>query len=192
MSELNNAVLKASTSMLQKFNNRFNKSQRESEQVLSDWAEYLTIEKGFTVSQIGFALGLLMQKGARFMPSAYEIEAELLPSVENKEDMAPLIANEIISAIRLFGPHKELELLESVSENAKLTVMAFGGTTSIRNAPEESLGMTRAQIERVAKGVLASKTNDTKNEKLERLGISTGKVLNFKTMDFSNYLPEVN
>lgn len=192
MSELNDAILKASRSMLQKFNNRFNKSQRESEEVLSDWAGYLAIEKGYTVNQIGYALAALMQKGARFMPSAYEIESELTPPKEKKEDLAPIIVKEIIQLIRSWHPDLEHRMIEQASDDAKLVFQAIGNTADLRNS--ESFEIMSAQVERLVKGVLASKDVFAKNTKLESLGINTGRVLSFPnqefhSLDFSGFLP---
>lgn len=191
MSQLNDAVIKATTAMLIKFNNRLNKSQRESEAILRDWASYLAIERKFTVSQIGHALSSIMSKGVTFMPSAYEIEAELRPATESHQDKAPQVAIEILNAIRTYGPHAEVEMLEKVSEEARLTLLAIGYTGDIRNS--ENYETTKAQIERLARGVLASREALSKNSKLESIGIETGKVLNlrkpeFKTVDYSGFL----
>lgn len=185
MSNLNNAILKATTSMLQKFNNRLNKSQRESEQVMHDWATYLAIEKNFTVAQVGCALSSLMSKGPKFMPSAYEIEAELLPTQEKKEDLAPVIANEIITLIRSYHSDLEDNMLEKASPDARLVFLAIGNTSDIRTS--ENFETTKAQLERMIKGVLASKESRFKKQKLESIGL--GKVLEMRTMDYSNYLP---
>jgi hypothetical protein len=71
--ELQDAIRNAVTAMLIKFNNRLSKNQMEPESKLADWAEFLAFEKGFTVSQVMFALTELTKTNKTFMPSAYEI-----------------------------------------------------------------------------------------------------------------------
>jgi hypothetical protein len=192
MNELQGAIKDAVTAMLIKFNNRLSKNQMEPESKLRDWAEFQAFEKGFTVGQVMFALTELTKTNKTFMPSAYEIADALAPKEEKKEELAPLIANEIIRAIHNYGQYNEEKMYASLSEDARLTLLAIGGTSDIRNADQDNIGTTKAQLERVAKGILARKTNDVKNEQLERIGIDTTKVLNFKTMDYSGYLPDTS
>jgi hypothetical protein len=123
------------------------------------------------------------------MPSAYEIEAELTPLESKKEDRAPIIVKEIIQAIRSWNKDLEAQMLESVSEDARLCFLAIGNTSDLRNS--ENFETMSAQVERLVKGVLAAKVNNIKNEKLERIGIKQeGKLLQLRTTDFSNFLPE--
>lgn len=189
MNELQGAIKDAVTAMLIKFNNRLSKNQMEPESKLKDWAEFLAFEKGFTVTQIMFALTELTKTNKTFMPSAYEIADALSVKHESIDHKAPLIVLEILNAIKLFGQYDELKMIETLSEDARLALLAIGGTSDIRNADNDNLGTTKAQLERAAKGVLAAKTNNVKNQNLERLGINTGKVLEFRTMDYSGFLP---
>jgi hypothetical protein len=189
MNELQGAIKEAVTAMLIKFNNRLSKNQMEPESKLKDWAEFLAFEKGYTVTQIMFALTELTKTNKTFMPSAYEIADALSVKQESIDHKAPLVVLEILQAIKLFGQYDELKMIETLSEDARFTLLALGGTSDIRNADQDNLGTTKAQLERAAKGVLAAKTNSIKNERLERLGINTGKVLEFRTMDYSGFLP---
>lgn len=190
MSNLNDAILKAATAMLQKFNNRLNKNQRESESNLSDWASYLAIEKGYKVSQIGFALSELMKSGLTFMPSAYEIEAQLIPNEISIADKAAVIVSELMTFFRLHHHDLENKYIHTLSNDSLNILRSIQDSRIYRDS--ENFETSKAQLERFIKGVLASKTSNIKNESLERIGINTGKTLNFRTMDFSSYLPEVN
>jgi hypothetical protein len=186
--ELQDAIRNAVTAMLIKFNNRLSKNQMEPESKLADWAEFLAFEKGFTVSQVMFALTELTKTNKTFMPSAYEIADALAVKTETKEDRAPIIAKEIFQLIRSFHQDLEAQMLEKASPDARLVFLAIGNTSDIRNS--ENFETTNAQVERLIRGVLAAKVNDIKNEKLEKIGIETGRVLHLRTVDFSGYLPE--
>lgn len=188
MSELNLTIIKAASAMLMKFNNNLNKSQRESEETLTQWAEYLALDKKFTVTQIGFALAQLMGKNTKFMPSAYEIEACLIPVEDSKEDLAPIIVNEIIRAIRLHPYDLESRMFPTLSAEANAVIEANGGTRSIRDS--DNFETMKAQLERLAKGVLASRDSNKKNAKLESVGIVLEmKRPEMKLMDYSSFLP---
>lgn len=194
MNELQTAVKDAITAMLIKFNNRLSKSQMEPESKLADWAEFLAFERGYTVNQVKFALTELTKGNRPFMPSAYEIADALTAKEDKKEDLAPLIVNEIIQAIQCYGQYDEERMIQSVSEDARLVLRKLGNTTDIRNADIDNLGTTKAQLRDFVKGVLAAKANDAKATKLESIGIDSGRVLDFKkvemrTMDYSNFLP---
>jgi hypothetical protein len=191
MNELQGAIKDAVTAMLIKFNNRLSKNQMETESKLADWAEFLAFEKGFTVNQVKFALTQLTQTNKTFMPSAYEIADALSVKHESIDHKAPLIVLEILQAVKLFGQYDELKMIETLSEDARLTLSAIGGTSDIRNSDHDNIGTTKAQLERAVKGVLATKSNNIKNNNLERIGINVpGKILEFRTMDYSNFLPE--
>jgi len=196
MNNLDQAILKAATAMLQKFNNRLNKTQRENEATLSDWASYLAIEKGYKVSQIGFALGELMKKSPTFMPSAYEIEGQLIPKEESVADSAPVIANELLEFFRLHHYDLEEKYLSTLTTEARAVFELIGDSRVYRNS--ENPETAKAQLERYIKGLLAQKKNRAVNQRLESIGIDVpGRVLEFpkpemQTMDYSNFLPEVN
>lgn len=159
-------------------------NQAPSDEKITAYANALM---AFTPKQIIYAFNQVIYSGSPFFPALSEVLKHLSPNVETKEDRAPIIVKEIIRFIKMWHPDLEKEHIHELSSDAQLVFQVIGHTADLRNS--ESFEIMNAQIERLVKGVLASKTNDVKNERLERLGISTGKVLNFKTMDFSGYLP---
>jgi hypothetical protein len=186
MSELNQTIVKAAHAMLMKFNNRFSKNQRETESTLFDWAEHLAIEKRFTVTQIGFALSELTKQGRTFMPNAYEIAEVLTPKTETKEEAAPVIVAEMIKLIRAYGKYDEARMFMAASPEAKLAFRALGDTSDIRNS--ENFETTKAQLERLVKGVLAAKSNQSQMDQLQRIGIHVPKE-QLQKLDYSGFLP---
>lgn len=189
MNELDEAIHLAMVAMLIKFNNRLNKSQMEPESKLSDWADFLAFEKHFTVSQVAFALTELTKKNTTFMPSAYEIADVLAPKETKIQDLAPVIVTEMLSLLRSYSQYSEKDMIEKASENAKLAFYALGSTQDIRLS--ENIETTKAQLERLVKGVLAAKENKSHHEQLLKIGITPiNKKVEFRTMDFSAYLPD--
>jgi hypothetical protein len=161
-------------------------NQEPSDAKISAYAKDLM---AYTPEQINFAFRQVINSGSSFFPSLAEILKHLRPNIETKEDRAPLIVKEIIQAIQSWNKDLEAQMIESVSEDARLCFLAIGNTSYIRNS--ENFETMSAQLERLVKGVLSVKVNDVKKEKLEKLGI----VLDFKktelrTMDYSNFLPE--
>lgn len=146
----------------------------------------------FEPKQIIFAFNQVINSGTAFFPSLAEVLKHLRPTNESNQDKAPQIAQEVLNALRAYSQYDEVKMLENVSEDARMVFLAIGYTGDIRTS--ENYETTKAQIERLAKGVLASKEASVKNEKLEKIGINTGRVLEMKrpemkTMDFSGYLP---
>jgi len=161
-------------------------NQQPSDDKINAYAKALS---NYTPKQITFAFNQVILSGTAFFPSLAEILKHLRPNTEAKEDRAPIIVKEIIQAIRSWNKDLEAQMLESVSEDARLCFLAIGNTSDLRNS--ENFETMSAQIERLVKGVLAAKTNSIKNEKLERIGIKQeGKLLQLRTMDYSNFLPE--
>lgn len=155
---------------------------------------YAKALSNYTPKQIIFAFKKVIGDGSAFFPSLAEILKHLKPLESKKEDQAPILAKEILKLIRLYGPMDELNMLEAASEDARLVILALGSTSDLRNSPQENIGTTMAQLERLAKGVLASKDNSEKNAVLESIGINTGKNIglnrqSLKVLDFSSYLP---
>lgn len=140
----------------------------------------------YTPEQITFAFRQVIKSGSDFFPSLARIISHLTPDAEKKEDRAPIIAREVVTLIRSWHPDLEDKMRELASPDALLVFQAIGNTMDLRNS--ETYEIMNAQVERFVKGVLAAKTNNIKNERLERLGINTGKVLEFRTMDYSNFL----
>lgn len=184
---MNNIKLIAIKAAIYDMGLKFN--QEPSDAKITAYAKELI---DFTPAQVNFAFKQVILSGSAFFPSLAEILKHLRPAEETKEDRAPIIVKEILGLIRDFHPFNEIKMLEAASEDARLTILAMGGTSDIRNAPAENMGTTQAQLRDLVKGVLAAKTNQVKNERLERLGINTGKILEFKTMDYSNFLESKN
>lgn len=164
-------------------------NQQPSDEKITAYARAL---QNYEPKQIVFAFNQVILSGSAFFPSLAEVLKHLRPSVESVADRAPQVAVEILNAIRTFGPHAESEMIEKVSEDARLTLLAIGYTGDIRNS--ENYETTKAQIERLARGVIASKEASIKNEKLSKIGIDTKNVLNLKrpgmkSVDLSGFLP---
>lgn len=195
MSELNQAIKEAMTAMLIKFNSRLNKSQRESEATLADWATYLAFERKFKVAQVAVALESLMSKNTRFMPSAYEIADELKPKDVTSEDIGNFIANEVIQkASSKWGIHRLDKAFEDLSDPAKAVIKDHRYLLrEICNGNDDDLKIIRAQIRNLAKATAEAYKAERHNKKLGAAGIDTSNVLSmkrddFKKLDFSNYI----
>jgi hypothetical protein len=141
-------------------------NQQPSEERITAYANALV---NFEVEQVRFAFKQVIASGSAFFPSLAEILGHLRPKKESGQEKAPQIASEMLRALRTFGPYAEKEMLESISEDARLTFLALGYTGDIRAS--ENIDVVRAQLERLARGVLGSKEASTKNKNLERLGL---------------------
>lgn len=130
---------------------------------------YAKALSGYEPRQIIFAFQNVINSGSAFFPSLAEILKHLRPAQEKKEDVAPVIVTEMLQAIRSYGQFDEPRMLEAVSENARLAFQALGNTMDIRLS--ENIETTKAQLERLVKGVLAAKENHHKASELERVGI---------------------
>lgn len=129
----------------------------------------------YTPEQINYAFRKIIHSGSAFFPSLAEILKHLKPETESAQDKAPQIAQEILQLLRWYGPHDEKRMIENASEDARLVFLAIGYTGDIRNS--ENYETTKAQIERLARGVLASRKASEKNEQLSSLGIEAAKIL---------------
>lgn len=169
---------------------RFN--QEPSREKIEAYANDLI---GFTPEQIIFAFRQVINSGSAFFPSLAEILKHLRPPEEKKEDLAPVIVNEMLQAIRNFSQYDEVRMLESVSENARLAFLALGSTMDIRLS--ENLETSKAQLRDLIKGVIASKENAAKSENLARIGIMPSNVIpisdknnQMRGLSFSEFSPE--
>lgn len=140
----------------------------------------------YTPAQITHAFNQVILSGSAFFPSLAEILKHLRPPEERKEDQAPVIVAEMIQLIRAYGKYAEAEMMMKASPIAKLAFKALGDTSDIRNS--ENFETTKAQLERLVKGVIAAKDNKTVMDRLERVGIQTP--ANLQKLDFSGYLPD--
>lgn len=136
---------------------------------------YATDLMEFTPDQISFAFRQVINSGSAFFPSLAEILKHLRPVVESNQDKAPQVVAEMLQALRTYGPHDEANMLNNVSEEARDTFLALGYTGDIRNS--ENIDTVRAQLERLARGVMATKAAQVKNKELEKIGIQPAKVL---------------
>lgn len=148
---------------------------------------YATALMKYEPEQIVYAFNQVINSGTAFFPSLAEILRHLRPTVEASQDKAPRVATEMLQALRWYGPHDEERMLNNVSEEARQTFLRLGFTGDIRNS--ENIDTVRAQLERLARSVLSSVAAEKKNEKLESIGIDTGKVLQLRKPDFTNLLP---
>lgn len=139
----------------------------------------------YTPQQVTYAFNQVILSGSAFFPSLAEILKHLRPAEERKEDLAPVIVAEMIKLIRAYGKYDESRMMMAASPHAKLAFKALGDTSDIRNS--ENFETTKAQIERLVKGILASKETTTKSEQLERIGISMPKI---QRLDFTGFLPD--
>lgn len=160
-------------------------NQQPTDERINAYAKALM---NYEPNQIIFAFKQVIHSGSAFFPSLAEILKHLKPATESNQDKAPQVATEILNALRTFGPHDEGRMFESVSDEAKLVLRAIGYTGDYRNS--ENIETVRAQIERLARGVLSSRDAEQKNQALEKIGINTENVLKLskpgmKKIDFS-------
>jgi hypothetical protein len=161
-------------------------NQQPSDEKITAYANALV---NYEPHQLVFAFKQVINSGSAFFPSLAEILKHLRPATGEKEDRAPQVATEILKALRTYGPHDEANMLKKVSEEARLTLAALGYTGDIRNS--ENIDIVRAQLERLARSVLASRENKKKNEQLEKVGIVLPlKKPEMRRMDFSSFSPE--
>ena len=140
----------------------------------------------YSPKQIVFAFNQVILSGSAFFPSLAEVLKHLRPQEEKKEDLAPIIANEIISFVRLHHFDLEKNYLHTLSETAQAVISANGGTKSIRDS--ENPETMKAQLERLIRGVIASKESGAKNIQLEKIGIMAPKLNTvFQTLDYSEF-----
>lgn len=158
-----------------------------SDEDLETYGDMLVGEYEF--KQITWALTQHVKKGSVFFPSCGELFGYLTPREESVQDRAPVVVNEIIQAIRLHPYDLESRMYPTLSPEAAAVIHANGGTRSIRDS--DNFETMKAQIERLAKGVLASIDSAKKNAQLAKIGI-TGNVIEMKrpemrSLDFSTF-----
>lgn len=129
----------------------------------------------YTEQQVIYAFNQVIKSGSAFFPSLAEIIKHLQPVDSRTTDPAPAVASEIINLIRRYGPHDEKNMIIAASDNAKLVLQKLGYTGDIRNS--ENIETTKAQLERLARSVLANYSAEMKNEKLKQIGIDPKNVL---------------
>lgn len=190
INEKRNLSKRLITEALAKYRALFNKSPSDSD--LDLYADLLVDR--FEYRQVTWALTQFIKKGSAFFPSCGEIFAILKPREPSKEDLAPIIVSEMIQALRNYGQYDEARMLESVSEDCKLCFLALGSTQDVRMS--ENYETTKAQLERLVKGVLASKDAARINSHLQRIGVDTSNVIKLsdklpmKSLSFDSFSPK--
>ena len=151
---------------------------------------YANAWMNYEPNQIIFAFRQVIKSETAFFPSLAEVLKHLRQASEAHIDRAPQIAAEMLRAIRTYGPHEEDKMIDSVSEDARLTFLRLGYTGDIRNS--ENTDTVRAQLERLARSVIATKEVQNKNKQLEALGISVlpMKKPDMQSISFSDFNPE--
>lgn len=152
-------------------------NQMPNDEKISAYAKALI---NYEPRQIVFAFNQVIKSGTAFFPSLAEILKHLSPAKEIAQDKAPQVAAEMIQALRWYGPHDEVRMLDSVSKEARLTFQRLGNTADIRNS--ENTDTVRAQIERLARSVINSNAAQEKNDQLQKIGI----VIPFQKIEYTN------
>jgi hypothetical protein len=123
----------------------------------------------------------IYQMGLRFNqePSKEKIEAyandlmdytpEQVTYAFRKEDQAPMIANEIISFVKMHHFDLEHRYLDTLSPLAREVIQSLGSTQDIRDS--ENFEIMKAQLERSVKSVIAAKEYSSKVLQLNKIGI---------------------
>jgi hypothetical protein len=151
---------------LKRYRGLFN--QKPSDTDLELYAEMLSGQ--FEFKQVTWALSEFVKRGSAFFPACGEIFSLLQPQDPKIEERAPVIVAEIIQAIRTYGKHSEKEMVNTLSPEARAVILQLGDTSDIRNS--DNIETTKAQLERLAKGVLGRNVADIFNKKLETIGIT--------------------
>jgi hypothetical protein len=163
-------------------------NQAPTEEKINAYANAL---QNYTPQQITFAFQKVILKGSAFFPSLAEILAFLRPPVERPEDRAPIIVTEMLGLLRLFNQYEEDKMLGAASEDARLAFLALGHTMDIRLS--ENFETTKAQLERLVKGVLAAKATANLASEQARVGIQNVVKLErkgFQKISFGDSNPE--
>lgn len=158
-------------------------NQQPNEARINAYARAL---QNYSPKQVTYAFNQVVLSGSAFFPSLAEVLTHLRPTQEKTEDKAPLIATEIINFIRLHHVDLEKEYSSGLTPEAIMVIAQMGGTRDIRNS--ENFETMRAQLERVAKGVINRIGAVKKTEALQRI-TSGGNILSLQTLDYSNFLP---
>lgn len=169
---------------LKKYRGLFNKSPSDDD--LETYGEMLSGQ--FEFKQVTWALTEHVKKGSAFFPSCGEIFAYLAPKEESSEDRAAIATDEIIRFAQAYGYMQTEKAFLAMSEDARIACGSPTFLLEVCNTPFEDLTTLKAQIRRQAKAAFERSINTAKNEKLQAIGIDTGKVLNLKRPSFDGFL----
>jgi hypothetical protein len=143
---------------------RFN--QEPSKEKIEAYANDLM---DYTPEQVTYAFRQVINSGSAFFPSISEILKHLRPAEQKKEDQAPMIANEIISFVKMHHFDLEHRYLDTLSPLAREVIQSLGSTQDIRDS--ENFEIMKAQLERSVKSVIAAKEYSSKVLQLNKIGI---------------------
>lgn len=163
--------------LLVRFNSLFSKAQRETDETLLVWANYLA-KRNFTVKQIGFALTELSKKSLVFMPSSHEIVGVLIPAIPPKEFRAEKIATEIHEAILNTLSGSKSNFTDEMPADTLATVEALGGYRVLKET-DLSKDINRARLVKGAMAVLMAEEARVRNNKLTQQGIACTSISSF-------------
>lgn len=163
-------------------------NQSPSDDKIKAYAKALA---NYTPQQIKYAFKQVVNSGSAFFPSLAEILGHLKPKENASKDIGNFVANEIIQKVIDLGVYRLNEVYESLSEVSKKTLGENRYIlTEIANSDRDQLTSIRAQIRDMASAAAESHKQGKRNEQLEKIGIKTGNILEFKTMDYSGYLDQ--
>ena len=165
-------------------------NQHPNDQRIEAYAKHLA---SYSPEQITYAFNKVIESGSGFFPSLAEILKHLRPVPLSKEDQAPMIVTEMLTALRDHSQYDEAKMLDSVSDIARAAFIQLGSTYSVRVS--ENIETTKAQLERLVKGVIARGQQDSQGVELQKLGLQNGKVINLvkdrgiERLNYSDFLP---
>jgi len=172
---------------LKKYRGLFNKSPDDT--ALDTYAEMLCAE--FEFKQVTWALSEFIKSGSPFFPSCGEIFSQLKPKDVSAKEIGDFVANEIIQKVIDLGCYRLGEVFDSLSDVSKKTLGENRYLLlEIANSDSDQLPAIRAQIRDMAKSASEIHKQTVRNENLQRVGIKSSGSISFKTMDYSNFLPE--
>jgi hypothetical protein len=146
-------------------------NQQPNDEKITAYAKAL---QNYTPQQIRHAFNQVILSGSAFFPSLAEILAHLRPKEISSDDIGNFIANEVIEKVINFGSYRLREAFDALSDPAKQVIgLNTYLLTEIANSERDQLPMIRAQIRGLAKAANEAHKAGKKNERLERVGIST-------------------
>ena len=130
-----------------------------------------------------------VRKKSEFFPSMAKIIEEIQSPNGPTEEMAVMIANEIVECFSMFGQQNSGEARSFLGPDKWGIVERAGGWTNICMTPYSELGTLRAQIREVAKAYLNRSKRESKGGELRinsnpvQIGNSELKKLSFGEFD---------
>lgn len=150
---------------------------------------YAKALSNYTPQQIVYAFKQVINSGSAFFPSLAEILKHLRPAEDSTEDKAAIVTEEIIRYAQAYGYMQIEKAFYAISEDARIAAGSPSFLLEVCNTPFDDLTTLKAQIRRQAKAAFERTVNTAKNEKLQAIGIETGKVLTLRKPEFAEFLP---